>query len=68
MGRDKALLTFGGEQTQLERTVNLLNEVADQAYVSLRKDLVNFLCSMESTPSSTISKRSKDHSAESSPQ
>ena len=38
MGRDKALLSFDGKQTQLERAVRLLNQVTDHAFVSLREE------------------------------
>lgn len=37
MGSEKALLKYG-EQTQLERTADLLSNVADKTFVSLRKD------------------------------
>jgi len=38
MGRDKALLTYSGEQTQLERTAGLLQQVCTQVFVSQRKE------------------------------
>jgi Molybdopterin-guanine dinucleotide biosynthesis protein A len=38
MGRDKALLSYDGEQTQLERTVSLLNQVCAASFVSMRQD------------------------------
>lgn len=38
MGRDKALLTYHGETTQLERTASLLQSVCARAFVSQRRD------------------------------
>ena len=38
MGHDKALLSFDGKHTQLERAVSLLSKVTDHAFVSLRKE------------------------------
>ena len=38
MGRDKALLCYSGESTQLERTVDLLSKICQKVFVSQRKD------------------------------
>ena len=38
MGRDKALLTYAGEQTQLERTATLLQSVCAKVFVSQREE------------------------------
>lgn len=38
MGRDKALLSYDGEQTQLERSCSLLKAVCSEVYVSQRKE------------------------------
>lgn len=38
MGRDKALLSYDGERTQLERTASLLQSVCTQTYVSQRQE------------------------------
>lgn len=38
MGRDKALLSYGGGTTQLERTVGLLQAVCEKVFVSQRKE------------------------------
>ena len=38
MGRDKALLCYSGESTQLVRTVDLLSELCSKVFVSQRKD------------------------------
>ncbi|MFL2832928.1 MAG: NTP transferase domain-containing protein [Coraliomargaritaceae bacterium] len=38
MGRDKALLCYSGESTQLERTVDLLSKICQMVFVSQRKD------------------------------
>ena len=49
MGRDKALLSYDGEQTQLERTASLLDEVCDKVFVSLRKEQ-DFTLPQNTTP------------------
>lgn len=38
MGRDKALLSYDGEQNQLERTASLLNAVCGKTFISLREE------------------------------
>ena len=38
MGRDKALLCYSGESTQIERTVDLLSKICQKVFVSQRKD------------------------------
>lgn len=38
MGRDKALLCYSGESTQLDRTVDLLSKICQKVFVSQRKD------------------------------
>ena len=38
MGRDKALLCYSGELTQLVRTVDLLSQLCSKVFVSQRKD------------------------------
>ena len=38
MGRDKALLSYSGESTQLERIVDLLSKICQKVFVSQRKD------------------------------
>ena len=38
MGRDKALLCYSGESTQLEQTVDLLSKICQKVFVSQRKD------------------------------
>lgn len=38
MGRDKALLSYDGKHTQLDRVASLLNEVCDRVFVSQRED------------------------------
>ncbi|MGB0744670.1 MAG: NTP transferase domain-containing protein [Opitutales bacterium] len=38
MGRDKALLSYSGKQTQLERTAGLLSEVCEKVYISQRTE------------------------------
>lgn len=38
MGRDKALLSYDGKETQLERSVRLLGETCDQVFVSQRAE------------------------------
>ena len=36
MGSDKALLSYDGQRTQLQRTADLLENVSDRAFVSMR--------------------------------
>ncbi|MEO0510237.1 MAG: molybdenum cofactor guanylyltransferase [Verrucomicrobiota bacterium] len=38
MGRDKALLSYGGERTQLERSASLLSAVCKKTFISLRRE------------------------------
>ncbi|MEM8867623.1 MAG: NTP transferase domain-containing protein [Verrucomicrobiota bacterium] len=38
MGQDKALLSYDGKQTQIERSVSLLNEVCANTFVSMRQE------------------------------
>ena len=38
MGRDKALLKYGDDRTQLERSAELLQSVCPQVFVSLRAE------------------------------
>ena len=38
MGCDKAMLSYDGRSTQIERTAELLQEVCDQVFVSQRKE------------------------------
>jgi molybdenum cofactor guanylyltransferase len=49
MGSDKALLRYGDQGTQLERTAALLNQVCDQVFVSLRKEQ-GFECPAQTLP------------------
>ena len=38
MGRDKALISYNGTETQLERSTALLKAVCQEVFVSQRKD------------------------------
>ncbi|MGB0416793.1 MAG: molybdenum cofactor guanylyltransferase [Coraliomargarita sp.] len=38
MGRDKALLRFDGQRTQLERTTSLLQRICQRVFISQRKE------------------------------
>ena len=38
MGRDKALISYNGNETQLERSTALLKAVCQEVFVSQRKD------------------------------
>ncbi|HAV13496.1 MAG TPA: molybdenum cofactor guanylyltransferase [Opitutae bacterium] len=49
MGSDKALLTYGSQDTQLERTATLLHTVCERVYVSQRKEQ-NFECPQIAEP------------------